>query len=211
MKSLREKLKLEFALVLVVFILLLFGCNSSQPADYIISNALVIDGSTEPAFEGDVVVIGDEIVFVGKEHNYSSDNTIDGSGKYITPGFIDPHTHALDDLSTTANNRNSNLPFLFQGITTVVNGSDGGSVVDIGERLALWEKQGIGTNAAIMVGHRSIRRLVMSMSDKEPTEEELTNMKTLVHRGMQDGALGFSSGLYYAPASFAKTVWQGTV
>lgn len=164
-----------------------------------------MDGSSQAAQVLDIGIKGDHIVFIGNalDTNLSAQKTIDASGYVVTPGFIDPHTHTLQDLSDSI--KKYNLNFLHQGVTTVITGSDGGSVVEIGAKLKEWDQNGIGTNAALMVGHRTIRRLVMGMSDRIPSEEELSNLKSLVIKGMQEGALGFSSGLFYAPASFATT------
>jgi N-acyl-D-amino-acid deacylase len=121
----------------------------------------------------------------------------------VAPGFIDPHTHSLEDLSTAARSRNDN--YLMQGVTTVVSGNDGQGPIATGAVLRKWEQQGIGTNAALYVGQGSIRREVMGMTDAAPTPEQLERMKSLVERAMKDGAIGLSTGLYYAPGNFAKT------
>ncbi|MEO0338980.1 MAG: amidohydrolase family protein, partial [Bacteroidota bacterium] len=137
-------------------------------------------------------------------HNgITADDVIEANGMVIAPGFIDPHTHTLRDLQSET--KNTNLNYLLQGVTTVVNGNDGGGPVLIEKTLTELDSNGIGTNAALFVGHRTARRLVMNMDDRPPTAEELEQMRSLVDRGMQEGALGFSSGLFYVPASFAAT------
>lgn len=189
---------------IILFVLLCFtACQDAPKFDLLIKNGKIISGTEQASFVGDIGINADTIAFIGKADGYVADKTIDATGYTISPGFIDPHTHAMADLSDSV--KNANLNFLLQGVTTVVTGSDGNSVVQIGEKLSDWENNGIGTNAAIMVGHRTIRQTVMSMRDEVPTEEEMTNMKTLVARGMEEGALGFSTGLYYAPASFSTT------
>jgi N-acyl-D-aspartate/D-glutamate deacylase len=92
-----------------------------------------------------------------------------------------------------------------QGVTTVITGNDGGGPVDVAQTLALWERQKLGTNAALFVGHGSVRGRVLGMSDAAPNAEQLDSMRALVARAMDDGALGLSSGLYYAPGSYAST------
>lgn len=193
-------------LLFYLSILFIYSCTDFNQTQYdlLLQNATIYDGSLNENYTGSVAINADTIVWIGRtEESVAANDVLDLTGYTLTPGFIDPHTHALNDLSDSL--KKANLNYLFQGVTTVVTGSDGNSVLQIGERLEEWEKNGIGTNAAIMTGHRTIRKRVMGMRDNEPTEEELTNMKTLVRRGMQDGALGFSSGLYYAPASFAST------
>ena len=129
--------------------------------------------------------------------------TIDARGLVVAPGFIDPHTHAAGDLSSPQ--RKGNVNYLMQGVTTVVTNNDGGGPVDVAAQVAEWTKNGIGTNAAVYVGHGSIRRAVMGMSDAAPTPAQLDSMKGLVARAMDAGAIGLSTGLYYAPGSYATT------
>ncbi|MEK7832793.1 MAG: amidohydrolase family protein, partial [Acidobacteriota bacterium] len=101
--------------------------------------------------------------------------------------------------------RNANLAFLTQGVTTVFIGSDGRSKIPFGKALQQLQTQGIGTNVASFVGHGAVRSAVMGMSDATPTAEQLEKMKTLVRQGMEEGAIGMSTGLYYAPGSYSKT------
>jgi len=129
--------------------------------------------------------------------------TIDAKGLIVAPGFIDPHTHTEGDLTNTE--RKANLPYLMQGVTTVVTNNDGGGSIEIGRTLAGWTKNGIGTNAAVYIGEGSVRRAVMKMSDSTPTPQQLDSMRAIVSRGMDQGAIGMSTGLYYAPGSYATT------
>jgi len=92
-----------------------------------------------------------------------------------------------------------------QGVTTVMANNDGGGPVNIREQLDGWKKNGIGTNAAVYIGQGSVRGTVMGMSDATPTPAQLDSMKKLVARGMDDGAIGMSTGLYYAPGSYSPT------
>ncbi|MEL6972072.1 MAG: amidohydrolase family protein [Bacteroidota bacterium] len=186
--------------------LMIFSCGQDAPQlDVLITGGTVYDGVAAEPLNVDIGVMDGKIVFLGAVDttSYQTKETIDATGYVVSPGFIDSHTHALNDLSDSA--RNANLNYLLQGVTTVMTGSDGNSENLIGERLKYWETNGIGTNAAMLVGHRNIRRTVMGVAERAPTEEELTNMKTLVRRGMEEGALGFSTGLYYTPASFSET------
>ena len=191
--------------LLFLCLILFSSCQETLHYDILIKNGTIIDGSGSASFNGDIGIINDSIAFIGMEDaiTITATEIIDATDYIVAPGFIDPHTHALNDLSDSL--KKSNLNYLLQGVTTVVTGSDGNSVIQIGDKLAEWETNRIGTNAAIMVGHRTIRQRVMSMRDDPPTADELANMKTLVERGMKAGALGFSTGLYYAPASFATT------
>ncbi|MTB50097.1 amidohydrolase family protein [Lewinella sp. W8] len=190
-----------------LLLLLCCGCLTcgEDRLDLLIVGGTVIDGEGLEAYRADVGVRDGEITFVGEATaaERRARRVIDAAGYYVTPGFIDPHTHALRDLSDSV--KRVNLNYLMQGVTTVVTGSDGNSVDDIAAQLQHWEENGIGTNAAILTGHRNIRKRIMGMEERAPTAAELSQMRTMVRRGMEAGALGFSSGLYYAPASFADT------
>jgi N-acyl-D-amino-acid deacylase len=173
--------------------------------DVLIRGGSVIDGAGTDAIKADVGVAGDRIVFVGdaSKENFQSERVIDATGLIVAPGFIDPHTHADEDLFDPK--RAANLPYLTQGVTTVFIGNDGRSQNSLGKALDQLQSQGVGSNVASFVGHGSIRQSVMGMSDAAPTQEQLEKMKSLVREGMDDGALGLSTGLYYAPGSYAKT------
>ncbi len=174
-----------------------------QDLDVLIRNGLVFDGSGSAQQKVDVGVTGDRIVFLGGGSRMRAKRVIDATGLVVAPGFIDPHTHTLEDLSDTRRSRND--AYLMQGVTTVITGNDGEGPVQTGATLAKWKEQGIGTNAALYIGEGAIRREVMGMSDAAPTPEQLRRMQELVQRGMEQGAIGMSTGLYYAPGSFATT------
>ena len=121
----------------------------------------------------------------------------------VSPGFIDPHTHADRDLINPENAHNK--PFLFQGITTVVVGNDGDSYYPISKYKTLYQAQGIGTNTVQLVGHGTIRQQVIGMTNRKATEEEITEMQKLVQQELDAGAFGMSTGLFYAPGCYADT------
>jgi N-acyl-D-aspartate/D-glutamate deacylase len=172
--------------------------------DVLIRGGTVIDATGAQPRVADIGIVGGRIVFIGRAtRDRRATRTIDAAGLVVAPGFIDPHAHVLEDLSSPG--RAANLPYLMQGVTTVVTGNDGGGPTDIAGTLALWERQRIGTNAALLVGQGRVRAQVLGMSDASPTAEQLESMRALVGRAMADGALGLSSGLYYAPGSYAST------
>ena len=175
----------------------------AQDLDVLIRNGQVLDGSGAPQQKLDIGVSGDRIVFVGNGSGIRAKRTIEADKLVVAPGFIDPHTHTLEDLSDPKRSRND--AYLMQGVTTVITGNDGEGPVQTGAVLDKWREQGIGTNAAIHIGEGAIRDQVMGMSDAPPTPDQLRRMEQLVHRGMQEGAIGMSTGLYYAPGSFAST------
>lgn len=177
----------------------------ASAADILIRGGTVVDGTGAPARRADIAITGDRITFVGDAaaaHVVAS-RTIDATGLIVAPGFIDPHTHTLEDLSSPA--RRGNVNYLMQGVTTVVTNNDGGGTIQIGKTLAQWTRDGIGTNAALYIGQGSVRRAVMGMSPAAPTAAQLDSMRALVARGMREGAIGMSTGLYYAPGSYANT------
>jgi N-acyl-D-amino-acid deacylase len=182
---------------------LLASHSCAQDLDLIIRGGSLIDGSGSPATLTDIGIKGDRIVFIGNSAGRNAKREIDATGLVVTPGFIDPHTHTASDLSDPERSRND--AYLMQGVTTVATGNDGASPTAIGSTLAKWAQQGIGTNAALFIGQGTVRSEVMGMSDAKPTAEQLDRMKKLVDTAMKEGAIGISTGLYYAPGSFSST------
>ncbi|MDA1081794.1 MAG: amidohydrolase family protein [Gemmatimonadetes bacterium] len=173
--------------------------------DVLIRGGSVIDGTGTPAQTADVGIRGDRIVAIGdlSDTTIIATKVVDARGRIVAPGFIDPHTHTAGDLSDTT--RNSNLAYLMQGVTTVVTNNDGGGTIEIGRTLDTWTRQGIGTNAALYVGQGSVRGSVMGMTGGAATPAQLAQMRAVVAKAMDEGAIGMSTGLYYAPGSFAPT------
>src|SRR5215469_16654820 len=195
---------LRRSLHFVVALALASSCfATAQQLDFLIRGGTVVDGSGSPAARADVGITGDRIVFIGDGHGKHAKREIDATGLVVTPGFIYPHTHTAGDLSDPKRSRND--AYLMQGVTTVVTGNDGESPREVGATLAKWQKQGIGTNAALFIGQGTVRGQVMGMSDAKPTADQLKQMKGLVDAAMQQGAIGISTGLYYAPGSYSTT------
>jgi N-acyl-D-aspartate/D-glutamate deacylase len=193
----------RIALAVTLLAPTLLHAQTLPPLDLVIRNGSVLDGSGSPAIHADIGILGDRIVLIESHIARAAKRSIDANGLIVTPGFIDPHTHTAADLSDPK--RAHNEPYLTQGVTTVVTGNDGDSPIDIGATLAKWKQQGIGTNAALFIGQGTVRREVMQMSDAAPTPIELARMVNIVGQAMDEGALGLSTGLYYAPGSYAKT------
>ncbi|UCH94908.1 MAG: amidohydrolase family protein [Candidatus Aminicenantes bacterium] len=183
------------------------GKNPSYDYDILIKSGKVLDGSLKPAFKADVAVKDGKIVKVAKAIRQKAKFVIDARGLYITPGFIDLHTHV--DRGMFYPEHRAPLNYLKQGVTTVVVGQCGSSAWPVFEKMPdqvkRWTGSGIGLNAALLVGHGFVRRTVMGNEDREPTPEELEQMKTLVKEAMEQGAYGLSTGLIYEPGKYAKT------
>jgi N-acyl-D-amino-acid deacylase len=197
-------LKRSLSLILATLTLLTsHAFVHAQNLDLIIRGGSLIDGSGSPAKKADIGIAGDRIVFIGSSAGRKAKREIDATGLVIAPGFIDPHTHTAGDLSDPKRSRND--AYLMQGVSTVATGNDGDSPPAIGATLAKWKQQGIGTNAALFIGQGTVRRGVMGMSDAKPTADQLDRMKALVGNAMNEGAIGISTGLYYAPGSYSTT------
>ena len=183
-----------------------FSCSKEKiEADILVTNGTVYNGIDSIPNLVSIAIKDDKIVFIGDEISASitSLKTIDAKGMIVSPGFIDPHTHADRDLKTIESNHNQ--PFLYQGITTVVVGNDGDSFYPTSKYKKLYETQGIGTNMVLLVGHGTVREEVMGKSDRKATEEEISKMQTLVQQEMDAGAFGISTGLFYSPGSYSNT------
>jgi len=199
-------------LLLVIGTLFLISNSFTQVTrsfdyDIIIKNGKVYDGSLKSAFKAGIAIKNDRIIKVAKSIKGTAERVIQAKGLIVTPGFIDMHTH-VDRGMFYPENR-SCLNYLKQGVTSVVVGQCGGSAWLIFEeakdQMKRWTEEGIGPNAALLVGHGSVRRLVMGMEDREPTAEELEQMKALVREAMEQGAYGLSTGLKYVPGRYART------
>ncbi len=192
-----------FSFVLVYGLVLGSPVAAQSSYDVLIENGRVLDGTGTPWVRADVAVADGKIAAVGDLSDARADTVIDASGLHVAPGFIDVHSHAADGLGDES--LSSAEPLLAQGITTVVVNPDGGGAVDLAAQRDSLLQHGLGVNVGQLVPHGSIREEVMGASDRAPTEAELEEMKTLVREGMETGALGLSSGPFYAPGSYAET------
>ncbi len=162
-----------------------------------------MDGSGNPWLRGDVAIRGDRIVAIGHLTDAKAGVTIDAADRLVTPGFVDVHSHAVEGLVRP--DLRQGLPLLAQGVTTIVGNPDGGGSVDLPAQRERLERGGIGPNVALLIGHGAVRAAVIGQANRAPTADELRRMEELVRRGMQQGAFGLSSGLFYTPGSYATT------
>jgi dihydroorotase/N-acyl-D-amino-acid deacylase len=197
---------------------------AAGPYDTVVRNGRIIDGTGSPWYSGDIGIRDGRIAAIGNLAGVTARRTIDAHGMVVAPGFID--MLGQSELTIMVN---PHLPSkIYQGITTEITG-EGNSVAPVTEamlqsdRLTLehygikpdWhtlreyfahlERQGIGINLATYVGATQVRRVVIGDDNRAPTAAELDRMRALVREAMQDGAVGLSTSLQYAPAPYATT------
>lgn len=195
---------LRRALILALMTTALMAA-AMPPADVVIKGGTIHDGSNRPPFVGDVAITGDRITYVGPDAKMAAVTTIAANGMIIAPGFIDPHTHANGFLRSPDAATRANPAWLNQGVTTVVIGVDGGGTPDVGADARQLAASGVGTNVIPLVGFGAVRQRVLADAARPPDAAELQQMRSLVAKAMCEGATGLSTGLFYAPQSFAKT------
>ena len=215
-----------------ILLLLSFGtgvaCStaprSGPPSfDLVIENGHIIDGTGSPWYAADIGIREGRIAGIGHLTGQAT-RRIDAHGMVVAPGFID--MLGQSELTIVVN---PHLPSkIFQGITTEITG-EGGSIAPLNDAIiaadhvtyehykvtpdwrtlaqyfARLEKQGMGINLATYVGATQVRRMVLGDADKKPNEAELSSMKALVRAAMEEGAVGLSTSLQYAPAPYAST------
>ena len=195
--------------------------------DILIRNGHVLDGTGAPARVADVGIREAAIMHVGRSRNPKAERTIDASGKYVAPGFIDIHTHSDVGILVEPTAECA----VRQGVTTHVIGNCGDSPAPISDEyrdlavrrfeyysgasdwtwssyeqyLDFMERRGVGINVAGLVGHGAIRLAVMGFDERPPTSAELNRMREHVDEAMRSGAFGMSTGLVYPPGCFAGT------
>jgi N-acyl-D-aspartate/D-glutamate deacylase len=192
--------------------------------DVLITNCRVIDGTGSPWYAADVGIRDGRIAAIGRLTGAPAKQVIDARGQIVAPGFID----MLGQSELTMLVEPSLPSKIFQGITTEITG-EGGSAAPLNEAIvqadrvsydhlkltpdwrtlgqyfARLEKSGMGINLATYVGATQIRRMVLGDENKQPTFADLDRMKALVREAMEQGAVGVSTSLQYAPAPYAKT------
>jgi len=201
------------SIVILIFILsiaaraVLLQDNAAK-WDILFINGRVLDGTGNPWFYADVAVKDGKIAAVGRlQGKGQSETVVDIEGKIISPGFIDIHTHAYDSVTDEKswvgeNEKRFCAPnFVSQGVTTLVSNMCGGGPIDIQKQRETLTAKGTGPNVALFIGHNAVRRHVMGRDHQRPaTAEEIYQMKELVHKAMEAGAFGMSTGLEYVPS-----------
>jgi N-acyl-D-amino-acid deacylase len=191
-------IKFFFLLLIITF----YSCKiADSELDLIIINGKVIDGTGNPWFYGDIGMKNGRISRIGDLKSLHVRKIINAQDLYVTPGFIDVHTHAdkkIDSLPDAIN-------FIRQGVTSIVGGNCGKSRYPLKKLFADLKNQKLAVNFASYTGHNTIRNQVMAKEKRNPTNIELEQMKDLVYQEMAAGAIGLSTGLTYSPGRFSKT------
>ena len=169
--------------------------------DLLVRHGKVIDGTGNAWFYADVAVDDHRISAIGDLSADTAKTEIDATGDVVTPGFIDVHTHVDDDIfgHPTADN------FIRDGVTTIVSGNCGGSVLDVGAFFERMKKQPAAVNHATLIGHNTVLTKVKGRVKGTLTDAQMAEAKALVAKGMEDGAIGFSTGLIYTPGEWSDT------
>ena len=182
-----------------------FAYQGQERYDLILRNGVIVDGGGGAPYRGDVAIQGDRIARIGAAITDPATRVIDVGGEVIAPGFIDIHVHATRGTAQglfevpTADN------YIRQGVTTIMDGPDGGSPIPIGPFVARLEALPKSINIGTFIGQGSIREAVIGLANRPATPGELEKMRALVTAGMRDGAFGMSSGLFYVPGVFTPT------
>jgi N-acyl-D-amino-acid deacylase len=200
------------------------AASAEPPFDVVILNGHIVDGTGSPWYAGDIGITDGRIAAIGKLSGAQATKQIDAHGRIVAPGFIDMLGQSELTLLVNAHAPSK----IYQGITTEITG-EGDSVAPqtdatlaedkleydhyhitpdwhtLSEYFARLERQGMGINLASYVGATQVRRVVIGEADRDPAAEELARMERLVDEAMQQGAMGVSAALQYAPAPYAKT------
>jgi N-acyl-D-amino-acid deacylase len=208
----RRAVALSQALTLVLALGLLLapgvgaGTAHAQQFDVLIRNGIVVDGTGDGAYRADIGITGDRIVAIAPSlPRARATRVIDAAGRYVTPAFIDLHSHADRSLVRDEPELRRAKGHIVQGIATVVGAPDGRNPrFPLESELAAYRNGGIGLNVVPMVGHGTVRAQVMGEDyERHATPAEIEEMKRLVRHAMQRGAWGLGSGVEYRPGRFS--------
>ena len=169
--------------------------------DILIRDARVVDGTGNAWYRANIGIKAGRIASMGRLASATADRTIDAAGRVASPGFIDVHTHIEGAVELVPRGDN----YLLDGVTTIVTGNCGGSNIKLAEWFQKLETLGLGLNVASLIGHNSVRTEVMGTANRLATPDEIVRMQALVEKGMQEGAVGFSTGLIYIPGTYSNT------
>ena len=167
--------------------------------DVIVRHGTVIDGSGNPRYDADIGVRNGFIMAIGDLAAATAATEINARGLFVTPGFINIHSHASPDALPTAVN------MLTQGVTTEIFNADGNGPLDIAQQMSALAAPGLALNIGGYIGFNSAWQSVNGNADQRPTPAEIDRMRALIATGLEQGAWGVSAGLDYKPGYFART------
>jgi N-acyl-D-amino-acid deacylase len=166
--------------------------------DLIIRNGRILDGTGSPWYRADVGVRGDTIATIAPSLTAPAARVVDAAGQVVTPGFIDIHNHARETIFELPSADN----YIRQGVTTLIEGPDGGSPVPLGPFLDKLDALQKSINIGSFIGQGSVRAAVLGTVNRRPTPAEMEKMRSIVEEGMKAGSYGLSTGLFYVPGAF---------
>lgn len=179
------------------------GLAQQTGYDVLIRGGRVLDGTGAPPTAADVGIRGDSIAEVGDLSGAEAGEVLEAEGLVVAPGFIDGHSHAAFGLTDSA--LSAARPQLAQGVTTVIVNPDGGGLADLGTQREAMLQDGLGVNVIQLVPYGSVRSAVMGEEDRPPTAAERKELRARVAEGMEEGAIGLSTGLFYPPGAYTET------
>lgn len=180
---------------------LLSAALAAADYDVLIRGGRIVDGTGNPWYRGDIGVRGGRVVKIGTLGASTADRVIDAAERIVAPGFIDVHTHIEQGIFRVPRADS----YLMDGVTTLVTGNCGSSATDLREWFGRLTSTKTGPNIAALIGHNSVRTAAMGTANRQATPDELAKMRSLVEQAMRDGAVGFATGLWYVPGTYAKT------
>ncbi|MCP3964007.1 MAG: D-aminoacylase [bacterium] len=194
---------LAWPLVAFLVVLWLLACaDGPPPASILIADVVLVDGTGADRRPASVRILGDRIVEVGELEPIRGEAVVDGGGLALAPGFIDTHSHHDDGLFEAPDA----LAAVSQGITTIVAGQDGGSRLPLADYFARLEESPAAVHVASYSGHNTLREQVMGEDFRRAaTDDEVEEMRELVRRDLEAGALGLATGLEYDPGIYSET------
>lgn len=187
-------------LFVLLFLLPAFSFSQTN-YDIIIRNGKIIDGTGNSWYYADVAVNNGKIVLIQKNISGNAKRTIEAKGLIVAPGFIDVHGHIEGGVfeRPTADN------YIYDGVTTVITGNCGNSADDLNGFFYKIDSIKTSINVGSLVGHNTVRRLIMGNDNRPATPEEQLKMEGLIAKAMKDGAVGMSTGLIYLPGMYSNT------
>jgi len=180
--------------------LLLANALVAQDYDLVIRNGRIIDGTGNSWYRGDLAIKGGKIAAIGTVTGKGK-REVDAKDLIVAPGFIDVHAHIEGSVLKNPTSDN----YIYDGVTSVVTGNCGGSADTLSVFFHALDSAKVSINVASLIGHNTVRKLGIGLSDRQPTAEELQKMQGLVKAAMEQGAVGLSTGLIYLPGMYAKT------